>query len=88
NDAIAKFSQAVSLRPDLAPSYAGWGRALELSGEMSEAARRYAQASKLDKDVLSPHEDRIARLSKEYQAVTRSDKPASDATSRPRLNQP
>jgi hypothetical protein len=55
---------------------------------MSEAARRYAQASKLDKDVLSPHEDRIARLSKEYQAVTRSDKPASDATSRPRLNQP
>jgi len=88
NDAIAKFSQAVSLRPDLAPSYAGWGRALELSGEMSEAARRYAQASKLDKDVLSPHEDRIARLSKEYQAITRSDTPAPDATSRPRLNQP
>jgi hypothetical protein len=55
---------------------------------MTEAARRYAQASKRDKDVLSPHEDRIARLSKEYQEVTRSNTPAPDATSRPRLNPP
>ncbi len=88
DDAIDILSRAVALRPELAPSYAEWGRALERKGDLSGAARKYTQALKLDKEALSPHEDHIARLSKEYQEVGRSDAPAPDATGRPHLNPP
>jgi tetratricopeptide (TPR) repeat protein len=88
DEAIAKLSQAVALRPELAPSYAEWGRALERKGDLAGAARRYARASKLDKETLSAHEDTIARLSRDYQSVKRSDAPAPDAMSRPHLNPP
>ncbi|WP_429316735.1 tetratricopeptide repeat protein [Paraburkholderia sp. GAS448] len=86
DDAIDRLSRAVALRPDLAPSYVEWGRALEQKGDLAAAARRYAQASRLDKQAVSPHEENIARLAREYRELGRSDRPVPDTKARSRSN--
>jgi tetratricopeptide (TPR) repeat protein len=88
DDAIKRLSRAVALRPDLAPSYVEWGRALEQKGDLAAAARRYAQAWRLDKQSVSPHEENIARRSKAYWELSPSDRTDPDAKAGPRSNPP
>ncbi|QGZ58958.1 tetratricopeptide repeat protein [Paraburkholderia acidiphila] len=60
--AIARLARAVELRPDFAPAYELWGQALENEGDLSHAARKYAEADKHDSGVLSAHEKKLALL--------------------------
>jgi tetratricopeptide (TPR) repeat protein len=83
DEAIEKLSRAVALRPDLAPSYVEWGAALDIKGDLRGAARKYAQALRLDAGTLSPQQSQLAQL-----ASTIQDEDVPDLQVRPVSNPP
>lgn len=84
--AIVKLKQAVALRPNLAPSYAELGRALDREGNLRAASHNYALAMQLDPDSINPSETQLARLDKDFRTGQYAATPERDSSIRSASN--
>lgn len=59
SEAVGKFQQCISLRPDHGIAYIHLGRSLESLGKMQESYQAFVQAVRLDPDSLEPEKEII-----------------------------
>ncbi|NML32451.1 tetratricopeptide repeat protein [Paraburkholderia antibiotica] len=83
DEAIKHLSAAVKLRPDHAPSYVEWGRALEHKGDLHAASLKYAQALQLDPSTLSARENELAHFANAVQDAGDTPTPRPGDQARP-----